>query len=102
MFDMASEMTLRSTCDIENLCTHPNLLHAKLCGSRVNGSRITRYAYGLFAEAVASRWFTKTVSITIIIDYTRYYGSFEILKAKVKCHISTVSARPLLHALNKQ
>ena len=46
-------MTLRSIGDLEVICPHPKLLHAKIYRPRVNGSRVlmvpdTCYAYDLF------------------------------------------------------
>ena len=41
-------MTLRSIGDLEAMCRHPKLLHTKLNRPRVNGLRVTRYAYSLF------------------------------------------------------
>ena len=45
---VASKMTLRSIGDLEVIGSYPKLLHAKLYYSRVNGSRVTCYAYRLF------------------------------------------------------
>ena len=44
---------------------------------------------------------TNTVPLTLKIDYIRYSDSFQILQAKVKCHLSVGPARPVLRALNK-
>ena len=52
-------------------------------------------------KAVTPAWVTNTVSFTIAIDYIHYSGSFEILQAKVKCHLSVGPARPVPRALNK-
>ena len=47
---VASKMTLRSFRDLEVICHHPKLLHAKLYRPRGNGSRVTCYAYRLFTQ----------------------------------------------------
>ena len=52
-------------------------------------------------KAVTAAWVTNTVSFVLVIDYIRYYGSLEVLQAKVKCHISVRPARPAPCALNK-
>ena len=52
-------------------------------------------------RAVTPSWVTKTVPFLLVIDYTRYSGSFEILQAKVQCHLSVGPARPVARALNK-
>ena len=46
--EIASGMTLRSFRHLEVIRPHPMLLHAKLYHPRVNDSRVTCYAYGLF------------------------------------------------------
>ena len=51
-------------------------------------------------EAATPAWVTNTVSFTLIIDYIHHSGSFDILQAKVKCHLSVGSARPVPRALN--
>ena len=51
-------------------------------------------------RAVTPAWDTNTTSLTLKIDYTRYSSSFEILQAKVKCHLSVGPARPVQRALN--
>ena len=48
-------------------------------------------------KAVSPARVTNTVSFTVVIDYTRYYDSFEILQVKVKSHLSVGPAR----AINK-
>ena len=45
---VASKTTLRTIGDLEVIGSYLKLLHAKLCHSRVNGSRVTCYAYRLF------------------------------------------------------
>ena len=50
---------------------------------------------------VITAWNTNTVPFTLVIDYTRYCGSFEVLQAKVKCHLLVGPARPVPRALNK-
>ena len=52
-------------------------------------------------KAVTPAWVTNTVSFTIAINYIRYSDSFDILQAKVKCHLSVGPARPVPRALNK-
>ena len=42
------------------------------------------------------------VSIALVIDYTHDSVYFEVLQAKVKCHLSVGPARPVPCALNKQ
>ena len=51
-------------------------------------------------KAVTTAWVTITVPL-FVIDYNRYNGSFEVLQAKVKRHISVGPARPAPRALNK-
>ena len=52
-------------------------------------------------EAVFPGWVTNTVSFSFVIDYIHHSGSFEILQAEVKCHLSVGPARPVPRALNK-
>ena len=52
-------------------------------------------------KAVAPAGVTYTFPFLLVIDYTHYSGSFEILQAKVKCPLSVRPARPVLRALNK-
>ena len=52
-------------------------------------------------KAVTRAWVTNTVSFIIAIDYIHHSGSFDILQAKVKCHLSVGPARPVPRALNK-
>ena len=52
-------------------------------------------------KAVTPAWVMNTDPFTIAINYIRYSGSFDILQAKVKCHLSVGSARPVPRALNK-
>ena len=51
--------------------------------------------------AVTPAWVTNTVPFLLVIDYLHYSGSFEILQAKVKCHILVGPARPVRRALSK-
>ena len=44
---------------------------------------------------------TNMVPFTLLIDYIHHSGSFEVLQAKVKCHLSVGPARPVPRALNK-
>ena len=44
---------------------------------------------------------TNTVFFTLAIDYIHHFGSFEVLQAKVKCHLSVGPVRPVPRALNK-
>ena len=39
-------------------------------------------------KEVNPSWVTNTHSFTLEIDNPRYCGSFEVLEAKIKCHIS--------------
>ena len=39
-------------------------------------------------------------SIELVIDYSRYCGSFEVLQAKVKCFVPAGRARPIPRALS--
>ena len=39
-------------------------------------------------KTVTPAWITNTVPFLLVIDYTCYSGSFEVLQAKVKCHSS--------------
>ena len=43
-----TKMTLKSACDLDVFFLHPKLLHAKLYGSRVDSSQVTRNANDLF------------------------------------------------------
>ena len=52
-------------------------------------------------KAFTPAWVTNTVPFTIAINYIRYSDSFEILQAKVICHLSVRPARPVPRALNK-
>ena len=52
-------------------------------------------------KAVTPLWVINMVSFTLVINYIHHSGSFEILQAKVKCHLSVGPARPVPRALNK-
>ena len=52
-------------------------------------------------KAVTPAWVASTVPFLLSIDYIRYSGPFEVLQAKVKCHLSVGPARPVPRALNK-
>ena len=52
-------------------------------------------------KAVTPAWVMNTDPFTIAINYIRYSGSFDILQAKVKCHLSVGPVRPIPRALNK-
>ena len=52
-------------------------------------------------KAVTPARFENTVPFTIAIDYIHHSGSFEMLQAKVKCHLLVGPARPAPRALNK-
>ena len=52
-------------------------------------------------KAATPAWVRNTVSFTLKIDYIHCSGSFDILQAKVKCHLSVGPARPDPRALNK-
>ena len=52
-------------------------------------------------KAATPAWVTNTVSFLLYIDYAYYSGSFDMLQAKVKCHLSVGPARPVPRALNK-
>ena len=52
-------------------------------------------------KAVTPAWATYTVPFLLVIDYIHCYGSFEVLQAKVKCHLSIAPARPVPRALTK-
>ena len=39
-------------------------------------------------KAVTPAWVANTVPFLLSIDYIRYSGPFEVLQAKVKCHLS--------------
>ena len=51
--------------------------------------------------AVTTAWVTNTVQFLLVIDYTRYSGSFEILQAIVKCHLSVRPAHSVPRTFNK-
>ena len=51
-------------------------------------------------RVVTPAWVTNTVRLTLKIDYIRVYYSFEMLQAKVKCHLSVGPARLVPRALN--
>ena len=52
-------------------------------------------------KAVTPAWVTNTVSFLLVFDYICYSDLFEILQAKVKCHLSVGPARPVPRALNR-
>ena len=43
-------------------------------------------------KAVTPTRVSNTASFLFVIDYIRYHGSFEVLQAKVKCHLSVAPA----------
>ena len=53
-------------------------------------------------RAVTPAWVVNTFPFTLVIDYIHHSRSFEVLQAKVKCHLSVGPARPVPHASNKQ
>ena len=52
-------------------------------------------------KAATPAWVIITNSFTLVINYIHRSGSFEVLQAKVKCHLSVGPARPVPRALNK-
>ena len=52
-------------------------------------------------RAATPVWVTNSVPLMLVIDYTQFHGSFEVLQAKVKCYLSVGPARPMPRALNK-
>ena len=52
-------------------------------------------------KVVTPAWVINTVPFAIAIDYIYHSGSFEILQAKVKCHLSVGPASQVPYALNK-
>ena len=52
-------------------------------------------------KAATPAWVTNMVPFTLLIDYIHHSGSFEVLQAKVKCHLSVGPARPVPRVLNK-
>ena len=52
-------------------------------------------------KAVTPAWVTNTVPLLLVIDHIHLSGSFDILQAKVKYHLSVGPARPVSRALNK-
>ena len=52
-------------------------------------------------KAVTPAWVTNTFPFLLVIDYIRYHGSFEVLQAKVRCHLLVGPVRPVPRALNK-
>ena len=52
-------------------------------------------------KAATAAWVINTIPFTIAINYIHHSGSFDILQAKVKCHLSVGPARPVPRALNK-
>ena len=52
-------------------------------------------------KAATPAWVINTTPFTIAINYIHHSGSFDILQAKVKCHLSVGPARPVPRALNK-
>ena len=52
-------------------------------------------------KAATPAWVTYTVPFTLLIDYIHHSGSFDILQAKVECHLSVGPARPVPRVLNK-
>ena len=74
---VASRMTLRSFCDLEVIRYHLKLLHAKLYRHRVNGLRVTWYAYDLFAWGGYPRMGYIYVSI---YNSNRLHSSFRFVR----------------------
>ena len=52
-------------------------------------------------KAFTPAWVINTVSFTLKIGYIHHSGSFEILQANVKCHLSVGPVRPVPRVLNK-
>ena len=52
-------------------------------------------------EVVTPAWVTYTFPYTIAIDCIHHSGSFEVLQAKVNCHLLVGPARLVPRALNK-
>ena len=52
-------------------------------------------------KEVTPAWVTNTFPFLLVIDYIHRSGSFEVLRAKVKCLLSVGPARPVPRALNK-
>ena len=52
-------------------------------------------------KEVTPAWVTNTFPFLLVIDYIHRSGSFEALRAKVKCLLSVRPARPVPRALNK-
>ena len=52
-------------------------------------------------KAVTPAWVTNTVPFLLVIDYIHCSGSFEVLQAKIKCHLWVGPARLFPRALNK-
>ena len=52
-------------------------------------------------RVVTTAWVRNTVSFLLIIDDTHHSGSFEVLQAKVKCHLLVGPGYPVQCALNK-
>ena len=52
-------------------------------------------------KAFTPRWVANSVSFTFVFDDVLYYGSFEVLQAKVK-FFSAGPGRPSPRALNRQ
>ena len=51
-------------------------------------------------KAVTSGWVPNTISFTLVTDHVRYYSSFEVLEAKVKCFF-VGPEHPVSRTLNK-
>ena len=52
-------------------------------------------------KAVTPTWVTNTYPFLLVNDYIHHPGSFEVLKAKFKCHLLADPGRPVPRALNK-
>ena len=88
-------MTLNLFALIQS-CYMPSYM---ILGSTVPQLHVMRMV--CLVKAVTSSWVSNTVLITLVIDYTRYCDSLEILQAKVKCLLLIEPARPVPRALNK-
>ena len=76
----SNEMILRSARDlrvfflIQSCCMPSNMVLASMV-PELHGMRMV-----CSLKVVTPEWFTRTVSFTVVIDYTRYCGSFEVLQ----------------------
>ena len=88
-------MTLKLFVFIQS-CYLPRYI---ILGPMVPELHVMRIVYLL--QAVTPAWVTYTFPFLVLTDYIHHFCSFEVLQAKVNCHLSVGPARPFPRALNK-